>query len=148
MAEFGTWLKNLWLWTLGPTMLILLLLMAPDVPSAWAARHGNGQPGTWTLTSSNCHGSNCRTWGDFTPDTGGPTRHHIRLSGSDTPLEGIGLQRRAIDVKAWKNKVFVLGGGRAYSAVWISAILLIGSTFWAVTLIVVSRRARAARPPA
>ncbi|NKY59488.1 hypothetical protein [Nocardia flavorosea] len=135
-AALGRKIRDWWLWAIGPTAALLLVLIGTHVPDAWAARHGEGRPGIWTVTDVSCHDTQCRVWGDFVPDDGGRGRQHVKLAGREFSLhpDDAGTRWRAIDVGSWRDEVFVPGGGRAFSAVWTSAAMAAVTAFWLLTV--------------
>ncbi|MBL1080065.1 hypothetical protein JK358_37280 [Nocardia sp. 2] len=124
-------------------MLFLVLALSFDVPDAWAALNGDGRPGTWTMTEDHCRPGRCVVRGDFTPDDGGPARYSVNLSGRNFQPERIGSRYRAIDVGA-RDEVYVPGGGRVRSAIWIVAILLPLTVLWGICVVLALRTSRTA----
>lgn len=129
------WLGKQWLATVGPAMLVFLVLVATDIPEALAARNGDGRLGTWTLTEYTCGGTRCHAWGDFVPDDPGPTLYRVKMSGSDVPLTEVGSRWRALDVDAWNGGVVVPGGGRVYTTIGISVGVGIAVGVWLLSLL-------------
>ncbi|MEU6561681.1 hypothetical protein [Nocardia nova] len=108
---------------------------------AWAARRSDGRAGVWTVTEVRC-ASWCRSWGDFVPEGGGAIRRHIELVGrSELSSQDIGTQWSAIDLGA-REHVYVPGGGRVRSVVWVFAALGALSLLWVATVAVTLFRLR------
>lgn len=147
-SALGRRIREWWLWAIGPTAVLLLILIGTHVPDAWAARGGDGRPGIWTVTEVSCHDTQCRAWGHFVPDSGERGRQHVKLAGRDFSLrpDDVGTRWRAIDVGSWRDEVFVPGGGRAFSAVWICLAMGAVTAFWLLTLWVVYLHKQATPP--
>jgi len=68
-----------------------------DVGPGWRAAHGQGVPGTFTVTRQECR-KGCMTYGDFTNADGSDTRRGIQLiEGGSSPRRGTGTNVPALD---------------------------------------------------
>ncbi|MGV9679164.1 hypothetical protein ACWDSJ_28115 [Nocardia sp. NPDC003482] len=132
-------IRDGWPW-LVVVPLVLLIALAPEVPVAWRLWHDQGRTGTWTATSLTClHPRRCTASGNFLADTGGPVRSQVDLGGRDFQPT-VGNRYRAVDVG--DGEVYVPGGGRALSVLWIVPGLGVLIVVWAACIVVVWWRRR------
>lgn len=100
------------LWFIGMAVLgvVGVYAGAVQVTPAWRAAHGQGVPGTVTITSVYCHAKGgCERHGLFRPDSSGQTQGDVELVGV---TGDVGDQAR---VFAESDSS---GGGRVYGTGW------------------------------
>ena len=132
-------LRKFWAWWLvGLAVLgIGFAVVVPDFRDDRAASRNEGRTETWTVTEVRCVRW-CRGWGTFTPDDGGPSRVRVELAGGGgTEPRDVGSRYPALDVGSSRPRVYVPGGGRARTTVWLAEAVAVGAGAWVVTIIAV-----------
>jgi hypothetical protein len=111
--------------------LLFLIIGLVDARPGWRAAHGQGVPGTFTVTSQHCH-KGCATYGDFTSTDGSDTQRDVQLiEGGSSPRRAIGTTVAALDTddrlgvypvetKDWEASLAVVLGGATYLVGWLA----------------------------